>query len=93
METSTFGFEIGATRIAIELVEGVCYKLRMMGIKLEALAILLCDNESTVKNTSRPESLIKRSATRLPITRQERQHQLVRFELSKRTLQQMLQIS
>ena len=60
VETSTFGSEIVAMRIAIELVEGLRYKLRMMGIKIEAPTTVLCDNESAVKNTSRPESPIKK---------------------------------
>ena len=58
--TSTFGLEIVAMRIVIELVEALRYKLRMMGIKLEAPTTLLCDNESAVKNVSRLESLIKK---------------------------------
>ena len=34
VETSTFGSEFVAARIAVEMVEGLRYKLRMMGVQL-----------------------------------------------------------
>ena len=60
VETSTFGSEIVALRIAIEMVEGLRYKLRMMGVQLDCPCNLYCDNESVVKNTTRPESPMKK---------------------------------
>ena len=61
VETSTFGSEIVAMRIAIELVEGLRYKLRMMGVPIEGSCNnVMCDNESVVKNVSRPESSCKK---------------------------------
>ena len=60
VETSTFGSEIVAMRIAIELIEGLRYKLRMMGVAIDGECDLFCDNESVTKNVSRPESPIKK---------------------------------
>ena len=60
VETSTFGSEIVAMRIAIELIEGMRYKLRMMGVPIDGECSLFCDNESVVKNVSRPESPCKK---------------------------------
>ena len=60
VETSTFGSEIVAMKIAIEMVEGLRYKLRMMGINIDGPCDVLCDNESVVKNVTRPESPCKK---------------------------------
>jgi hypothetical protein len=60
VETSTFGSEFIAARIATELVEGLRYKLRMMGIPIAGPATLLCDNASVVANASRPDSTLKK---------------------------------
>ena len=62
VETSTFGSEIVALRIAVEMVEGLRYKLRMMGVPLDNSTSVFCDNESVVKNTTRPESPLKKKA-------------------------------
>jgi hypothetical protein len=60
VETSTFGSEFIAMKTAVEMVEGLRYKLRMMGIPLEGPTSMLCDNESVVKNTTAPESTLKK---------------------------------
>ena len=60
VETSTFGSEIVALRIAIEMIQGLLYKLRMFGVEVITPCNVLCDNESVVKNVSRPESPIKK---------------------------------
>ena len=60
METSTFGSEIVAMRIAVEMIEGLRHKLRMMGVPVDGPADVFCDNESVVKNTSGPESPLKK---------------------------------
>jgi len=60
VETSTFGSEIVALKIAVEMVEGLRYKLRMMGIQVDGPTNVFCDNESVVKNTTRPESTLKK---------------------------------
>ena len=60
VKTSTFGSEIVALRIAVEMIEGLRYKLRMFGVKIDGPCDIFCDNESVVKNTTRPESPIKK---------------------------------
>jgi hypothetical protein len=60
VETSTFGSEFVAMRIAIDQVEGLRYKLRMMGVPLAGPTALFCDNESVVRNSSAPESVLKK---------------------------------
>ena len=60
VETSTFGSEIVALRIAIEMIEGLRYKLRMMGVPITGATNVFCDNDSVVKNTTRPESMLKK---------------------------------
>jgi len=60
VETSTFGSEIIAMRIAIEMVGGLRYKLRMMGVPIAGPCDVSCDNNSVVQNTTRPESPIKK---------------------------------
>mgnify|MGYP003328517028 CR=1 FL=1 len=44
----------------MEMVEGLRYKLRMVGVPVVGPADVFCDNESVVKNTSRPESPLKK---------------------------------
>ncbi|MGH3053397.1 MAG: Ty1/Copia family ribonuclease HI, partial [Gaiellaceae bacterium] len=60
VETSTFGSEFVAMRIATELIQGLRYKLRMMGIPIEGAANVFCDNEAVVKNSTAPESTLKK---------------------------------
>jgi hypothetical protein len=42
------------------LLQGLCYKLRMMGIPLDGPANVFCDNEAVVNNTSKAESTLKK---------------------------------
>ena len=60
VETSTFGLEFVAMRIAIELVQGLRYKLRMMGVPLDGPTLMYCDNESVTKNASIPISTMSK---------------------------------
>ena len=60
VETSTFGSEFVAAKIAVEIIEGLRYKLRMMGIEVDGPTNLFCDNDSVVKNSSSPESTLKK---------------------------------
>ena len=60
VEASTFGSEFVAMKIAVELIEGLRYKLRMMGIPLEEPTNVFCDNEAVVKNSTKPESTLKK---------------------------------
>ena len=60
VETSTFSSEIIALKIAVELVEGLRYKLRMFGVPINGPARIFCDNKSVVINTSFPNSPLKK---------------------------------
>jgi hypothetical protein len=60
VESSTFGSEIIALKNAIELIEGLRYKLRMFGIEIDGPADIFCDNEAVVRNCSTPESVLKK---------------------------------
>ena len=60
VETSTFGAEFCALKIATEMIEGLRYKLRMFGIPIDGAANVYCDNEAVYKNTSIPESVLKK---------------------------------
>jgi hypothetical protein len=60
VETSTFGSEFCAMKTAIDMVEGLRYKLRMMGIPMSGPTSVFCDNESVVKNSTAPESTLKK---------------------------------
>jgi len=58
VESSTFGSEFLALKIAIDQIEAIRYKLRMFGIPLEGCTSIFCDNESVVKNTTCSESTL-----------------------------------
>ena len=60
VESSTFGSEFVAMRIAIEMIEGLRYKLRMMGVAIQGACNVFCDNNAVVLNTSVPESMLKK---------------------------------
>ena len=60
VETSTFGSEFQAMKNAIELIEALRYKLRMFGVPIEGPTNVFCDNEAVYKNTSLPESTLKK---------------------------------
>jgi hypothetical protein len=50
-------------RIALELIEGLRYKLRMMGIPIDGPTNVFCDNQAVVQNTTAPESTLKKKHT------------------------------
>ena len=60
VESSTFGSEFVALRIATELIISLCYKLRMFGVKIDGPANVFCDNEAVYKNSSNHESQLKK---------------------------------
>ena len=60
VEESTFGAEFFATKTAVEMIEGLRYKLRMFGILVDSPANIYCDNEAVTKNTTIPESTLKK---------------------------------
>jgi hypothetical protein len=60
VETSTFGSEYCMMKIAIDMIEGLRYKLRMMGVPLSGPTSVFCDNQSVVKNATAPELVLKK---------------------------------
>ena len=62
VENSVFGSEFIAMRTGLEVVQGIRYKLRMMGVPLNTPTYIYGDNMSVIYNTSRPESTLKKKA-------------------------------
>ena len=60
VESSTFGAEFCAMRIAADQIESLRYKLRMFGVPIDGPANVYCDNEAVYKNTVLPESTLKK---------------------------------
>ena len=60
VESSTYGAELVAARIAVEMIMEFRYKLRMMGVKLDGPSVMLVDNEAVVMNTTLPSSTLKK---------------------------------
>jgi hypothetical protein len=47
-----------ALQICKELIDAICYKLRMFGVELDGLANVVCDDCGVVKNVSIPELML-----------------------------------
>jgi hypothetical protein len=62
VETSTFGSEFVALKTATEMLRGLRYKLRMMGIPIDGPTYIYCDNNSVVVNSSSPASTLKKKS-------------------------------
>ena len=60
VESSTYGSELVAARVATELIMEIRYALRMLGVPLDGPAMMLGDNLSVVLNTSIPSSMLKK---------------------------------
>jgi hypothetical protein len=60
VETSTYGSELVAARIATDLIIEWRYKLRMLGIVLEDTSLMVGDNMAVVVNTTLPSSALKK---------------------------------
>ena len=60
VESSTFGSEIVALKTAIEMIQGLRYKLRMFGVEVLGPTNVYCDNNSVVIQTTKPESALKK---------------------------------
>lgn len=60
VESSTFGSEFIAAKVAIDMIEGLRYKLRMMGIPIDGPTNLFGDNQSVVTSATHPESALRK---------------------------------
>jgi hypothetical protein len=58
VDSSTFGSELVALRVARDLISALRTKLRLFGVPMKGPANVLCDNLGVVKNTSIPESTL-----------------------------------
>ena len=62
IETSSFGSELTAMKTAVELIEGLRYKLQMMGVPLDRPTHVFADNMYVVHNCSNPASQLKKKS-------------------------------
>jgi hypothetical protein len=60
VEASTFGSEFTAMKNAVEMIEALRYKLRMLGVPIEGPTNIFCDNGAVCVNTTRPESTLSK---------------------------------
>ena len=60
VETSTFGSEFVAMRIAVELIKSLRYKLRMFSKPIDRPTNVYCDKDAVTKNAIYPESTLKK---------------------------------
>ena len=60
VESSTFGSEFIALKHATEIIKGLRYKLKMLGVPIDGPTRMLCDSQSVVMNSSFPESVLKK---------------------------------
>ena len=60
MESSTYGSELVAARIAVELTMAMRYRLKMLGAPIKGPALMLGDNMSVVTNCTIPSSTLKK---------------------------------
>ena len=60
VETSTYGAELVAGRLACEMVIEYRYKLRMLGVPVKGPTAMLGDNMSVIQNCSLPSSQLKK---------------------------------
>jgi hypothetical protein len=81
VESSTFGSEFVAARIAVDMIEALRYKLRMFGIPVDGPANVYCDNQSVVTNASVPTSKLSKKHNSIAYhrCREAAAAQMVRF--------------
>ena len=60
VETSTYGSELVAARIAVEIAMEMRYKLRMLGVPIDGPTTMFGDNKSVILNTTLPSSTLKK---------------------------------
>ena len=60
VESSTFGSEFVALRIAAEMIISLRYKLRMFGIPLDGPANVFCNNEAVYKSANNPTATLNK---------------------------------
>jgi hypothetical protein len=69
VETSTYGSELVASRVATELILEIRYIFWSLGVALDGTVLLLEDNMSVVLNTTVPSSVLKKKHNAIPYHR------------------------
>jgi hypothetical protein len=62
IEGASFGSEFVALKTAVEANRAFRYKLRMMVVPIYGPTYVYCDNMSVVRNTTAPESMLKKKS-------------------------------
>lgn len=60
VETSSYGSELVAARMATELAMEYRYSLRMLGVEIDGPCRMFGDNNSVILNTTMPSSMLKK---------------------------------
>ena len=60
VETSTYGSEMVAARMATEMIMEYRYLLRTLGVQVNGPSMMLGDNNSVILNTTLPSSMLKK---------------------------------
>jgi hypothetical protein len=60
VETSSYGTELVAARIATDHIIELRYKLRMLGVPVKESTIMVGDNKAVLQNTTVPSSMLKK---------------------------------
>ena len=60
VESSTYGSELVAARIATDMAVEIRYTLQMLGVPIDGSVLMLGDNKSVVMNTTIPSSALKK---------------------------------
>ena len=60
VESSTYGSELLAARIATDIAIEIRYILHMLGVEIDGSILMLGDNKSVVINTTIPSSTLKK---------------------------------
>jgi hypothetical protein len=60
VESSTFGSEFVVLKTAVDMIESLRYKLRMLGTPVNSSTNVFCDNKSVITNSTTPTSQLKK---------------------------------
>ena len=58
VEVTTFGAELCAINIGVEMAEALSCKIQMFEVPIDGSANVFCDNKYVYKNTITPESVL-----------------------------------
>ena len=67
VETSIFSAEFVALKTVVDILDGIRYKLRMFGVPIDGPINVFYDNLFVVRNSSFPDSLLKKNGILLII--------------------------